>query len=258
MAVEWFYMRAGQIVGPLTAAQLREHALVKKITSTDHVRHGVDGNWMLASKVKGLFDPTPAEKESPGREPGPAAVIEDAPVALRKRWPWYASGALMVVVLVGLVVWVSWRFAQATKASAQRSARAPHRGQVVVGASVVTTGSDMGQRSPMLDQVHERLDVYPAEALDEANATGLARAARTKRPGTKGERSALVGCTEKRAACPITSCRIKRYFGVPLWMACTDVERFTASQTNQQADGSVVIPEVLRRWVGKERIGPRL
>ena len=25
----------------------------------------------------------------------------------------------------------------------------------------------------------------------------------------------------------------------------------------QQADGSVVVPEVLRPWVGKERIGPR-
>jgi seryl-tRNA synthetase len=28
-------------------------------------------------------------------------------------------------------------------------------------------------------------------------------------------------------------------------------------ENNQQADGSVVIPEVLRQWVGKERIGPR-
>jgi seryl-tRNA synthetase len=28
-------------------------------------------------------------------------------------------------------------------------------------------------------------------------------------------------------------------------------------ENNQQADGSVVVPEVLRPWVGKERIGPR-
>src|SRR5262249_508861 len=28
-------------------------------------------------------------------------------------------------------------------------------------------------------------------------------------------------------------------------------------ENNQQADGSVVIPEVLRPWVGKERIGPK-
>jgi seryl-tRNA synthetase len=28
-------------------------------------------------------------------------------------------------------------------------------------------------------------------------------------------------------------------------------------ENRQQADGSVVVPEVLRRWVGKDRIGPR-
>jgi transposase len=38
-------------------------------------------------------------------------------------------------------------------------------GQVIVGVDVVTTGSDMGQLTPMLDQVHERFDVYPEAAL---------------------------------------------------------------------------------------------
>ena len=28
-------------------------------------------------------------------------------------------------------------------------------------------------------------------------------------------------------------------------------------ENGQQADGSVVVPEVLRPWVGKDRIGPR-
>jgi seryl-tRNA synthetase len=28
-------------------------------------------------------------------------------------------------------------------------------------------------------------------------------------------------------------------------------------ENNQQADGSVVVPEVLRPWMRKERIGPR-
>jgi hypothetical protein len=31
VAVEWFYMRGGQIVGPLTTAQLRERALAQKV-----------------------------------------------------------------------------------------------------------------------------------------------------------------------------------------------------------------------------------
>ena len=38
-------------------------------------------------------------------------------------------------------------------------------GQVIVGVGVITTGSDMGQVTPMLDQTHARFGVYPAEAL---------------------------------------------------------------------------------------------
>jgi seryl-tRNA synthetase len=30
----------------------------------------------------------------------------------------------------------------------------------------------------------------------------------------------------------------------------------SALESHQQADGSVVVPEVLRPWVGKDRIGP--
>jgi hypothetical protein len=38
-------------------------------------------------------------------------------------------------------------------------------GQVIVGVSVITAGSDMGQITPMLEQIHERFDVCPAELL---------------------------------------------------------------------------------------------
>jgi hypothetical protein len=38
-------------------------------------------------------------------------------------------------------------------------------GQVVVGVSVITTGSDMGQISPMLEQIEGRFGVRPEEAL---------------------------------------------------------------------------------------------
>jgi seryl-tRNA synthetase len=40
--------------------------------------------------------------------------------------------------------------------------------------------------------------------------------------------------------------------------AIADVRALVAIlENNQQRDGSVVVPEVLRRWVGKDRIGPR-
>jgi hypothetical protein len=36
---------------------------------------------------------------------------------------------------------------------------------VIVGVAVTTQGSDQGQLVPMVEQVHDRFDVYPAEAL---------------------------------------------------------------------------------------------
>lgn len=65
MSVESFYLRGSQIHGPLTAAQLREHALAGKLAPTDHVRRGGDGNWVSTTKVKGLFDPPPAPPQPP-------------------------------------------------------------------------------------------------------------------------------------------------------------------------------------------------
>jgi len=59
MAVEWFYLRSGQITGPLSAQQLREHALAGRVTPQDYVRRDVDDSWAAATKVKGLFDPPP-------------------------------------------------------------------------------------------------------------------------------------------------------------------------------------------------------
>jgi transposase len=37
--------------------------------------------------------------------------------------------------------------------------------QVIVGVDVTTTGSDMGQITPMNEQIHDRHEVYPKEAL---------------------------------------------------------------------------------------------
>ena len=38
-------------------------------------------------------------------------------------------------------------------------------GQVIVGVDVTTSGSDMGQLAPMVEQIHERFEVYPKEVL---------------------------------------------------------------------------------------------
>jgi len=62
MEVLWFYKNTSQTVGPLTASQLREHANAKQIVATDHVRRNNDTTWVLAAKVKGLFDSVSIKK----------------------------------------------------------------------------------------------------------------------------------------------------------------------------------------------------
>ena len=57
MAEDWFYHNSGQTFGPMSAKQLRQHALAGKITRSDHVRIGTEGSWASATKVKGLFEP---------------------------------------------------------------------------------------------------------------------------------------------------------------------------------------------------------
>jgi transposase len=39
--------------------------------------------------------------------------------------------------------------------------------QVIVGVEVTTSGSDMGQLAPMVEQIHDRFGVYPKEALTD-------------------------------------------------------------------------------------------
>ena len=46
--------------------------------------------------------------------------------------------------------------------------------QVIVGVGVIATGSDMGQITPMLEQVHDRHGAYPAEALADGGFAALA------------------------------------------------------------------------------------
>jgi hypothetical protein len=74
MAAEWFYSHGGNMVGPLTAAQLRQHALALWVVPEDHVRRGIEGEWMPAAKVKGLFDPPP----EPAAPPQQSAQTEPA------------------------------------------------------------------------------------------------------------------------------------------------------------------------------------
>jgi hypothetical protein len=71
MPVEWFVQRKTGVSGPYTAAQLKTLAEEGKVTASDLIRKGMDGNPVPASRVKGLFDV--AEQAKPSPPPPPIA-----------------------------------------------------------------------------------------------------------------------------------------------------------------------------------------
>lgn len=63
---EWFCRIAGRELGPMSSNQLKAMAAKGEILSTDTVRRGSTGKWILASRVRGLMPPV--------QESSPAAV----------------------------------------------------------------------------------------------------------------------------------------------------------------------------------------
>ena len=56
MATEWYCQLMGTELGPFTSKQLLEMARSHRVMPDDSVRKGVEGTWVAAHRVKGLFD----------------------------------------------------------------------------------------------------------------------------------------------------------------------------------------------------------
>jgi hypothetical protein len=56
MATEWYCQLMGTELGPFTSKQLLEMARSHRVMPDDSVKKGVDGMWVAAHRVKGLFD----------------------------------------------------------------------------------------------------------------------------------------------------------------------------------------------------------
>jgi hypothetical protein len=56
MATEWYCLLMGAEMGPFTSKELLEMARRHQLTPDDSVRKGIDGNWVRAHRVKGLFE----------------------------------------------------------------------------------------------------------------------------------------------------------------------------------------------------------
>jgi hypothetical protein len=88
MAIQWFVQHGGKQYGPLTSANLKKLADEGKIVPTTSVRSGIEGAWVPASRVQGLFATAPApaaaKPASPTAKPAPALrkAVTQPPVDL--------------------------------------------------------------------------------------------------------------------------------------------------------------------------------
>jgi hypothetical protein len=77
---QWFCDIAGREIGPLSPEQLRAMAAKGQILPSDCVRRGVEGTWVLARQVKGLFPtPPPVSPHPLGEGQGVRAAGQAAP-----------------------------------------------------------------------------------------------------------------------------------------------------------------------------------
>ncbi|QDU39199.1 hypothetical protein Mal4_35360 [Maioricimonas rarisocia] len=81
MARHYFYQIMGEVIGPISATELRHAAQEGKLDKDTLVRAGNDGRWVTADKVKGLFGAslTPTEPQ----EAPPISEIDPSDVRLR-------------------------------------------------------------------------------------------------------------------------------------------------------------------------------
>jgi hypothetical protein len=56
MTASWYVEHDGNVYGPFSSARLKQLATGSKIRPETRLRRGADGNWVLASQVKGLLD----------------------------------------------------------------------------------------------------------------------------------------------------------------------------------------------------------
>ena len=56
MAVNWYVFENDEMAGPMSAAELLQRARQGKVRPNTRVRKGEDGEWVLADRIKGLFN----------------------------------------------------------------------------------------------------------------------------------------------------------------------------------------------------------
>lgn len=116
MAGKWYFQLMGEVIGPLTATELRERAASGQIQRDTLVRKE-DGDWAHADRVRGLFtSPTPGQRTTPSMpntensanaavpDPAPTTDVTASSVGARRRTLVWALGGVGTVATASLLV----------------------------------------------------------------------------------------------------------------------------------------------------------
>lgn len=78
MPAEWYFQSTSATRGPFSPSEMREFARLGHIVAETNVRKGDEGEWVLASQVKGLVT-------APGSHPAPPPVTLSPPPIVQKQ-----------------------------------------------------------------------------------------------------------------------------------------------------------------------------
>ena len=73
MRAQWYYKIMGEEFGPVSSSELRGLAQTSQISPDTLVRKGVDGDWIRAERVRGLFEPADSTLREKAGVPAPSA-----------------------------------------------------------------------------------------------------------------------------------------------------------------------------------------
>jgi hypothetical protein len=116
MESQWFYKLMGEEFGPCSAHELKEKAVLGKIRQDSLVRKDIDGRWVSAWRVKGLFDvkpklspvPQTVSIADPIPPPSPPEAVAKYPQPSRPRKKRQTKWIVVVLVFVVLIPAYSW------------------------------------------------------------------------------------------------------------------------------------------------------
>ena len=83
----WFYRLMGDVIGPVTSKTLKDLAKNGSIDFDTQVRKGIDGDWISAVSIKGLFTEPVYQQPVASTSPKTTNTIESPPIpsAIQKR-----------------------------------------------------------------------------------------------------------------------------------------------------------------------------